>query len=99
MISGKKFPANRIDANNFFFCGGMSGQAVNTSHSRSGGLGFKSHLSGYFLRQGTLLQFVSLHPGVQMGTSNILLGEWREPCNELASRPGGGRNTPRHASC
>ena len=48
----------------FFFGGGMSGWAVNASHSRSGGPGFKSHPSGCFLTQGTLLQFVSLHPSV-----------------------------------
>ena len=48
------------------FCGGMCGRrAVNTSNSRgSGGLGFKPRLSRCFLRQGTLLNFVSLHPGV-----------------------------------
>ena len=48
------------------FCGGMCGRrAVNTSNSRgSGGLGFKPRLSCCFLRQGTLLNFVSLHPGV-----------------------------------
>ena len=48
------------------FCGGMCGRrAVNTSNSSgSGGLGFKPRLSRYFLRQGTLLNFVSLHPGV-----------------------------------
>ena len=48
------------------FCGGTCGcRAVNTSNSSgSGGLGFKPRLSRYFLRQGTLLNFVSLHPGV-----------------------------------
>ena len=48
------------------FCGGMCGRrAVNTSNSSgSGGLGFKPRLSRCFLRQGTLLNFVSLHPGV-----------------------------------
>ena len=62
----KKFPANWIGANKIyiFFGGGMSGWAVNASHSRSGGPGFKSHPSGCFLTQGTLLQFVSLHPSV-----------------------------------
>ena len=48
------------------FCGGVCGRrAVNTSNSSgSGGLGFKPRLSRCFLRQGTLLNFVSLHPGV-----------------------------------
>ena len=48
------------------FCGGMCGRrAVNTSNSSgSGGLGFKPRLSHCFLRQGTSLNFVSLHPGV-----------------------------------
>ena len=36
--------------------------------------GFKPRPSRCFLRQGTLLHFVSLQPGVQMGTSDILLG-------------------------
>ena len=38
----------------------------------------------YFLRQETLLHLVSLHPGVQMGTSDIMLG-----VTGLASHPGG----------
>ena len=47
------------------YCGGMCGQAVNTSNSGSVGPGFKPHPSCCFLRQGTLLHFVSdLHPGV-----------------------------------
>ena len=48
------------------FCGGMCvPRAVNTSNSSgSGGLRFKPRLSHCFLRQGTLLNFVSLHPGV-----------------------------------
>ena len=45
-------------------CGGMCAQAVNTSNSGSGGPGFKPRPSRCFLRQGTLLHFVSLHPGV-----------------------------------
>ena len=44
--------------------GGVCGQVVNTSNSRSGGPGFKPHLLRCFFRQGTLLPFVSLHPGV-----------------------------------
>ena len=40
------------------------GLVVNTSNSGSGGLGFKPHPLHCFLRQGTLLHFVSLHPGV-----------------------------------
>ena len=54
---------------------------VNTSNSEPGGPGFKTRPSRCFLRQGTLLSFVSLHLGVQMG-------------NGLASRPAGSSNTP-----
>ena len=46
------------------FSGGMSDRVVNTSNSGSGGLGFKPRPSRCFLRQGTLLPFVSPHPGV-----------------------------------
>ena len=43
----------------------MCGRAVtNTSNSGSGGPGFKPRSSRCFLGQGTLLSFVSLHPGV-----------------------------------
>ena len=44
--------------------GGVCGRVVNTSNSGSGGLGFKPHPLCCFLRQGTLLHFASLHPGV-----------------------------------
>ena len=56
VISGKKISCklNWCKQNIFFFGGGMSGWAVNASHSRSGGPGFKSHPSGCFLTQGTL---------------------------------------------
>ena len=40
------------------------GRLVNTSNCGSGGPGFKTHPSRCFLRHGTLLHFVSLHPGV-----------------------------------
>ena len=55
-----------IIINNFLnkFSGGMSGRVVNTSNSGSEDLGFKPRPSRCFLRQGTLLPFVSLHPGV-----------------------------------
>ena len=43
--------------------GGVRGRVVNTSNSGSGGPGFKPRPSRCFLRQGTLLYFVSLHPG------------------------------------
>ena len=55
-------------------CGGECGRSVNTSNLRSRGPGFKSRPSRCFLRRGTLLHFVSLYPGVQMGTGDILLG-------------------------
>ena len=54
--------------------GGVCGRVVNTSNSRSGGPGFKPRSLHCILRQGTLLHFVSLHPGVSMGTSDKLLG-------------------------
>ena len=54
--------------------GGVSVVLKNTSNSGSGGPRFKSHPLRCFLRQGTLLYFVSLHPGVLMGTSDMLLG-------------------------
>ena len=44
--------------------GGVCGRVVNTSNCGSGGQEFKPRLSRCFLRQGTLLHFVSLHPGV-----------------------------------
>ena len=42
----------------------MSGRAVDTSNSGSGGPGFKLSPSRCFHRQRTLLPFVSLHPGL-----------------------------------
>ena len=56
--------------------GGICGRVVNTSNSRSGGLGFKPRPLHCILRQGTLLHFVSLHPGVSMGTSDIVTYCW-----------------------
>ena len=50
----------------------MCGLAVNTSNSGSGGPGFKLGPLCCFLRQGTLLLVVFPHPGVKMGTSDIL---------------------------
>ena len=44
--------------------GVVCSQVVNTSNSGSGGSGFKPRPSRCFLRQGTLLHFVSVHPGV-----------------------------------
>ena len=41
-------------------CGGMSGQVVNISNSRSGGPGFKPCPLHCFLGQGTFFHFVSL---------------------------------------
>ena len=58
-------------------------RAVNTSNSGSGGLGFKPRPSRCFLRQGTSLHFVSLHPVVI---------KW--VCDGLESHPGGSSNTP-----
>ena len=48
----------------FAQCGGVCGQVVNTLNSESGGPGFKPGPLRCFLRQGTLLHFVSLHPVV-----------------------------------
>ena len=60
--------------------GGVCGRVVNTSNSGSEGPGFKPRPLHWFLRQGTLLHYVSLHSGV-MGTGNIhvLLGGWGNP--------------------
>ena len=44
--------------------GGVCGRVVNTSNSGCGGPGFKPRSSHCFLKQGTLLHFVSLHPDV-----------------------------------
>ena len=52
----------------------MCGLAANTSNSGSGGPGFKLRPLRCFLRQGTLLLVVFPHPGVKMGTSDILPG-------------------------
>ena len=53
---------------------GVCGRWVNSSNSGSEGPRFKPRLSRCFPRQGTLLHFVSLHPDVWTGASNILLG-------------------------
>ena len=50
-------------------CGGACGRAVNTSKFGSEDPRFKPRPSRCFLRQETLLHFVSLHPGVN--------GYWR----------------------
>ena len=53
--------------------GGVCGRAVNTSNSELGGSGFKPRSSHCFLRQGTLLHFVSLHHCVSLpGNRNKL---------------------------
>ena len=58
---------------NFFSvsCGGVTDWEVNTSNSRSGGPGFKLRPSPL---DKELLHFVSLHPGVEISTGDILLG-------------------------
>ena len=68
-------------------CGRECGRSVNTSNLRSRGPGFKSRPSRCFLRRGTLLHFVSLYPGVQMGTDDILLG--RNPAMDRHPVQGG----------
>ena len=56
-------------------CGGVCGIVFNTQNFGSGGPWFRSRPPRCFLRQGTLLHFVSIHPaGVQTGTGDILLG-------------------------
>ena len=75
---------------------------MNTSNFGSGGPRSKPRSSRYFLRQGTLHHFVSLHTGVEMGVGDILLGGGGgEPCDGLASLQGGGgsSNTPKYAPC
>ena len=51
-----------------------------------------------FLRQGTVLHFVSLHTSVKWIPALYCWG-WGEPCDGLASRPGRSINSPRHAIC
>ena len=69
----------------------MCGLAANTSNSGSGGPGFKLGPLCCFLRQGTLLLVVFPHPGVKMGTSDILPGGGGgEPRKGVGSCVGGG---------
>ena len=65
----------------------MCSRAVNTSNSGSGGPVLKPRPSRCFLRQGTLLHFVSLHPGVKKGTGDILL--WGNPAMDQHPVQGG----------
>ena len=64
--------------------GGICGWVVNTSNSTSAGPGFKPRPLHCFLRQRTLLHFVSLHPGVSWVPVTYC---WGEPCDGLASCP------------
>ena len=70
MEGGTRFSRSRYIVTAFFGPpgldrGGKYDREVNTSNSGSGGPGFNSHSSRFcFLRQGTLLQFVSLYLGV-----------------------------------
>lgn len=75
-IPGSGSAVQKLMSPTYFCVGtcGVCGRAVSTSNSRSGALGFKPRPSRCFLRQGTLLHFVSLHLDVWMGTSDILLG-------------------------
>ena len=61
--------------------GGICGWVVNTT---SAGPGFKPRPLHCFLRQRTLLHFVSLHPGVSWVPVTY---SWGEPCDGLASCP------------
>ena len=64
----KSHPQKHFTLNKGVVCG----LAVNTSNSGSGRLGFTPRPLCCFLRQGTILHFVSLHPGVSMGTGYTL---------------------------
>ena len=55
--------------------GGVCDRVVNTSNPRIWRSGVQASPAALFPWLQTLLHFVSLHPGVQMGTGNILLGE------------------------
>ena len=57
-------PARKLSGIVSTYPGGVCGRAVNTSNSGSGSPGFKPRPSHCFLRQESLLHFVSLHPGV-----------------------------------
>ena len=68
---------------------------VSALDSRLGGLGLspgRGHCV-VFLGKTLYSHSASLHPGVQMGTSKCAGGN---PCNGLASHPGGSSNTPSH---
>ena len=70
------------------------GLMVSALDSGSGGLGLspgRGHCV-VFLGKTLYSHSASLHPGVQMGTSN----ELGVTCDVLASHPGGSRNTPSH---
>ena len=60
---------------------GRGGVMVSALGFRSKGRWFGAQFlpSCYFLRQETLLHIVSLHPGVQIGTGDILLGGRGDP--------------------
>ena len=77
------------------FCGGVCCRAVNTLHSGSWGPWFKPRLSRCFLRQGTLLHFVSTQ------VYKWVLGTYcwgvTLQCTSIPSC--GGSNTPWYASC
>ena len=82
-------------------CVGMRGRAVDASNFRSGGPGSKPRPSRCFIRQGTLLHFVSLFTQVYKWVPKTYSLRWTS-MPSWPSRGGGAEgssNTPRHASC
>ena len=77
---------------------GVCGRAFNTSNSGSEGPGFKPRQSRNFPRQLRNFSLLCLSsPRCMNGYRQHTAGG--EPCDGLASRPGGSSNTPRLASC
>ena len=77
---------------------GVCGRAFNSSNSFSEGPGFKPRQSRNFPRQLRNFSLLCLSsPRCMNGYRQHTAGG--EPCDGLASRPGGSSNTPRLASC
>ena len=87
-------------------CVGICGRAVDASNFGSGGPGYEPRPSSCFLRQGTLLYFVSLFPQVCKWVPKTYSLRWTSMPSWPSRRRGGGggegggsSNTPSHASC
>ena len=101
-LAGKQGPTNLGKIVNYT-CGvrlewGVCGRAFNSSNSFSEGPGFKPRQSRNFPRQLRNFSLLCLSsPRCMNGYRQHTAGG--EPCDGLASRPGGSSNTPRLASC